>query len=255
MSDYLPIEDHTATADLQRQQRAHGLGLAPIGREKIIRKTTLRPGILPKALPTHAPKAKLWPRIVCKAHGSLLYRFEDGSVDWIGRAHRVINGAPTAYHPFNQNALGEIEEQRARGFTAIVRRGEYCVQQGAGDPVPGHLVSRTAYQHLKHEETDPRRYLNASTVPYISVPLELMLHWRDEWPLVLGSAASVWDRSRGDRFMAVVGDVDLHGGGGVSKYIWDRLGMGSSESSDHPFQFTIFCGKPMEGYELQRWQP
>ena len=54
--------------------------------------------------------------------------------------------------------------------------------------------------------------------------------------------------------MAVVGDVDLHGVGGVSKYIWERMAMGGGESSALTFEFQAWAGKAAEGFTLQRWQ-
>lgn len=256
MSDFLPVENLASIVELHNQERAERLGIAPKGRAAIVNRVTLRPGINPEQLPKKGQKQQIWPKIPCRAHGAIFRRFEDERIVWQSGAHRVINGCPAAYHPFDQKALGQIEEQRARGCTGLLHNSEgQLVLQGAGDPVPGHLVSRTAYQRAEYPVEDQRRYLDANTVPFISVPLELMMSRWDSLPMVLGSAALVQDIQRGGyKFWCVVGDVDLHGIGGVSKYIWERMAMGSHESSSLTFEFQIFCGHAAEGYELQRWQ-
>jgi hypothetical protein len=257
VSDFLPVEDKTITAELRNQEKAAQLGIAPKARAALVNRVSLRPSINPDQLPTKGQKQQVWPKYPCKAHGSLMERYEDERIVWESGAHRVINGSPTAYHPFDQNAEGKLEEQKVRGYTGLLYNAEgQLVRQGAGDPVPGHFVSRTAYQHKQYPVEDQRRYLNASIVPFISVPLELMMTRWDSLPMILGSAALVRDRTRGGyKFFAVVGDVDLHGIGGVSKYIWERMAMGAYDSSSLNFEFQIFCGKPFEGYELQPWRP
>lgn len=251
MSDFLPVEDHTCKPETSRHDRAVRLGFAPAAR--LPNRTVLRPGILKTSLPTRIGNAQNWPKWVGDVQGCQFYRFEDLSLTWTGSAHRMIAGCPAAYHPFDQNALGKMAEQQARGFTSLVSRGGELVKQGAGDPVPGHLVCRTAYQHPQYEVTDQRRYLDANVVPYISIPLAVMLEWKDTWGLLLGSAAAVWDRGRNNRFLAVVGEVDLHGCGGVSKAIWNKMGMGNNDSTWNTVEFHVFTGKPAEGYTLQRW--
>lgn len=257
MSDFLPVEHDVALADLQRIDQAAKLGIVPKGRERMLHRTTLRPGIVPDNLPTKGPAQKSWPKTVARSHGVFISRFEDFRTDWVQTyLGRSVNGAPNAYHPFNQHALRGIEEQQAWGFTALVKREGELVRQGAGDPCPGHLVCRTAYRVPGFEDVNPARYLNANVVSYISVPLALMLNWRDDWPIVIGCSALVWDRSRNCQVFAVVGDVDLHGGGAVSEKLWvSRMGFANRQSVDGIFQFTIFPGHAAEGYELQRWTP
>lgn len=255
-NDFLPIEDHTVLAVLQRQEEAAALGLSPVCREREIRRVSLRPGINPVSLPKQGRKEKVWPRIIARCYGSVIERFEDNRLVWEARPRRVINGSPVAYHPFNQNAIGRIDEQKARGYPALVfnDKGELA-RQGSEDPVPGHLVSRTAYQHPGFDRTDQRRYLDAGVVPYISVPLELVLHYRDDWPLLLGSTAIIRDRTRGGyKFQAVVGDIDLHGPGGFSKYLWERMEFTKDvESTYITFEFQVFAGVAFEGFKLQKW--
>jgi hypothetical protein len=256
MSDFLPVEDATPRTELHNHDVAVQLGVAPKGRFQKVQRVCRRPGISPKMLPTKKGVERLWPHLVARAHGSIFERFEDGMVRWLSGAHMVINGSPVAYHPFNQKSLGKIEEQRARGFANLVKdeRGE-LVRQGHGDPVPGHLVCRTAYQRPEYAETDQRRYLDPNTTPFISLPLELMLNWRDEYPKLLGAQACISDRQRGGyTIMAVVGDVDLHGIGGVSKYIWERMALGGGGCTAIQFEFQVWAGKPAEGFTLQRWQ-
>jgi hypothetical protein len=47
------------------------------------------------------------------------------------------------------------------------------VVQGPSDPAPGFYVSSTSYQDPTKKATDPRRYVDASTVPYAVLPSNL----------------------------------------------------------------------------------
>jgi len=48
------------------------------------------------------------------------------------------------------------------------------VIQGPDDPAPGYCVSDTALSDHRYGDRDPRRYVNAETVPYVSVPPDLV---------------------------------------------------------------------------------
>lgn len=64
--------------------------------------------------------------------------------------------------------------------------------QVEGDPFPGHYVSTTALGDLRFKSTDPRRYVDSMTVPYISLPGGLFhgLYEPGDLALVIGPAAA-----------------------------------------------------------------
>lgn len=51
--------------------------------------------------------------------------------------------------------------------------GNPYIQDGS-DPCPGYYVSPSALQSSVYPPSDPRRYVNANEIPYISVPPELL---------------------------------------------------------------------------------
>jgi len=48
------------------------------------------------------------------------------------------------------------------------------VQQGPNDPAPGFLISQSALSDPSKAKTDPTKYVDAETTPYVSVPPELL---------------------------------------------------------------------------------
>jgi Fungal chitosanase of glycosyl hydrolase group 75 len=75
--------------------------------------------------------------------------------------------------------------------------------QKAGQPFPGYFVAKTSlYDHSNHTETDPARYLDARTVPYMIFP--------GAFALMAGTGRLgdfVMARVNGLTSAAVVGDV------------------------------------------------
>lgn len=88
--------------------------------------------------------------------------------------------------------------------------------QGPGDPAPGYPVSQTALRDHTRPAKDPRSYVDASAVPYIVAPPELLSRG-----VKLGDLATV----KRDRFMAhaIVADVGPHGHYGEASPACARL--------------------------------
>jgi hypothetical protein len=51
----------------------------------------------------------------------------------------------------------------------VAKNGEPIVQR-TSDPAPGYHVSMTSLQNSAFAETDPRRYVDASAIPYVALP-------------------------------------------------------------------------------------
>ena len=82
------------------------------------------------------------------------------------------DGAPKAYHADNSKALDFLGNAGHPGnWWAIVtdngRPDGKPVVQGAGDPAPGYYVSMTAMPNPQFPLRDPRRYVDATTIPYV----------------------------------------------------------------------------------------
>jgi len=89
------------------------------------------------------------------------------------------DGSPRAYHP----PTPEHPSGRPPALDVIANAGHpgdwwglACdknglpYKQGPGDPAPGFYVSTTALIDPTMPESDPRRYVDAETVPYASIP-------------------------------------------------------------------------------------
>jgi hypothetical protein len=125
------------------------------------------------------------------------------------------DGAPKAYHPNGSPpGLDHLANAGHPGnWWGIVTRAGTPVVQRAGDPAPGFYVSMTALVYSSKAEWDPRRYVNASTVPYVVLPPEV----RAAGSARLGDLAAVWNRREDTLAFAILADI---GPGG-------KLGEGS----------------------------
>lgn len=250
MTDFLPIVPHNG----QHTELADAL--PPSARSAIRRthsKISLRPSITAATLSTS--RRSKWPCVHAKVHGVVVYRFEDGRLAWDSGARVDYSGCPLAFHPLNADGYAvPLSDEQFRGFPNIARKADGALAiQGGSDPAPGWLVSRTAYRRPGFETDDPRAYLDARTVPYVSVPLHVLL--RAKVP-VLGCVAVVRDKERNYQAAAVAGHVDLQGIGAMSAALFREMSINDAWDSGRPhgFEFTIFPGHAAEGYELQRWE-
>lgn len=95
-----------------------------------------------------------------------------------------LDGAPQAYHPPTPehphtgrppglddlaNASRNLDGKAPWAGIAVDARGAPYVQ-GTADPCPGFYVSTTALGDHNLAASDPRRYVDAMTVPYFSLP-------------------------------------------------------------------------------------
>ena len=101
---------------------------------------------------------------------AFFYRTDDFSTDY--------DGAPTAYHPQGKSKGKALDYNANAGkpgnWYGIVthngkKNGDPVVQK-ASDPAPGYHVSSTSLADKTKHAHDPRRYVDASTVPYIVLP-------------------------------------------------------------------------------------
>jgi Fungal chitosanase of glycosyl hydrolase group 75 len=84
-------------------------------------------------------------------------------------------GAPRAYHPDGHSGLDALPNagQPGNWYGVVTDTGLPTgnpVIQGPTDPAPGYYVSFTALADSSKARTDPRRYVDSSTVPYIVIP-------------------------------------------------------------------------------------
>lgn len=124
------------------------------------------------------------------------------------------DGAPNAYGP-GDGGLDHLANAGRPGNwwgLATQKNGEPVVQS-AGDPFPGFYVSTTALQDKRFATSDPRRYVDSSTVPYVVLPPQVLALGAR-----LGDFAAVMNERSGRVAFALVADVGPK----------DKLGEGST---------------------------
>jgi hypothetical protein len=143
------------------------------------------------------------------------------------------DGAPRAYHPDGKSGLAFLGNIGKPGnWWGLVTadgtpRGKPVVQ-GAGDPAPGYYISTTALQDESKAKTDPRRYVDSSTIPYIVLPARLTGNVGEK----LGDLSAVYNRSSGNLGFAVLADFgpsNFIGGGSIA--LAESLGLPSNPNT------------------------
>lgn len=130
------------------------------------------------------------------------------AVWWTAGLEIDADGAPNAYHPDGVSGLDYLANAGKPGdwFGVVVDENGQPYVQGPNDPCPGFLVSPTALQDHSKGVADPRRYVDATTVPYISVPRD-SVDGEDSYRLHPGDVALVYCKQTGRMSAAVVADV------------------------------------------------
>jgi hypothetical protein len=116
------------------------------------------------------------------------------------------DGAYRAYHPNNRIGLDSIEHAGHPGdWWALATDTEnpngQPVVQGKSDPAPGYYVSMTAlYDSRIADEHNPRRFVDAASVPYVVLPPEGFKHAK------LGDFATIVNLQNGKVAGGIVAD-------------------------------------------------
>ncbi len=92
-----------------------------------------------------------------------------------GKMSICADGAPRAYHPDDASGLDRLLNAGTPGnwFGIVTDNGQpggTPVIQGPNDPAPGYHVSQTALFDPTYRNTDPHRYVDAATTPYVALP-------------------------------------------------------------------------------------
>src|SRR5512146_210706 len=133
---------------------------------------------------------------------TVVYRAEL-AFTWTSGMAVDADGCPRCYAPHGSglqglDALGNAGKP-GDWFAVITDNGKpdgQPIVQGDDDPAPGFYVSPTALGDHSKASSDPRRYVDANAVPYVSVPPELrrlgvglgdvaLVEYRDQWSAAL----------------------------------------------------------------------
>ena len=150
------------------------------------------------------PRSKLF-----RHHSTVAWSCSASEVDaFVYRAGMAVDadGAYRAYHPNNQMGLDSIEHAGHPGnwWALATDTGSPTgrpVLQGPNDPAPGFYVSMTSlFDASITNERNPRRFVDAVTVPYIVLPPEGFKHAK------LGDFATVVNLRNGKVGTAIIAD-------------------------------------------------
>ena len=138
------------------------------------------------------------------------------------------DGSPRAYHPQGSPpGLDFLANAGSPGnfFGIVTDSHGRPVVQTARDPAPGFFVSPTSLQDSNRRVENPRRYVDASTIPYIALPGLV----RDRGGITLGDFATVRNRRNGRVSHAIYADGGPSGKiGEGSIALAEALGIPSS---------------------------
>ncbi|BBM83306.1 alpha/beta hydrolase [Candidatus Uabimicrobium amorphum] len=153
------------------------------------------------------------------------------------------DGAPKAYHREKGKGLDYLANAGYPGnWWGIVTKNGVPVVQKSSDPAPGYYVSQTAMFSSAKSIYDPRRYVNASTIPYFVLPA------RKSMGAKLGDIAAVVNTRSGKVAYAMYSDVGPknHIGEG-SIALAEDLGIHSSPKKGGVSSGVVFIVFPGSG--------
>ena len=112
-------------------------------------------------------------------------------------------GASTAFHKENQLAFDFLDNAGNDGYWWSLVTDDQGVPliQGIDDPSPGYFISKTALSDCQKPLKDPKRYVDATVIPYITLPTRHMMGAK------LGDLCVVINTQNNKIGYAIVGDV------------------------------------------------
>ena len=189
------------------------------------------------------------PRMAMGAGPSVPVYTLDNALCWVSGASVDGDGAPTCYAPEGSGLVGLDYLANAYSDSPAGRHwfGVVCdatgqpIVQGEGQPAPGYYVSATALVNAAFPVGDARRYVDSETVPFISVPPQLL-----KMGVRMGDVSLVTNRQNGRSVAAVVADVGPHSAiGELSVAAAVALGIPSSPrngGASHGICYLVFPG-------------
>jgi len=149
-------------------------------------------------------------KILCTLQGVTVVQYPvDKRIKFTADAAIDADGAPRAYHPDSRLGLDDLANAGHPGNwwgieTDTGQPDGMPVIQSASDPAPGFYISSTAYEWPQFNHLDPRRYLDASKVPFIVIEGFIRRRARG---VVLGCRARITNETTGVSVEAMAGDT------------------------------------------------
>lgn len=152
------------------------------------------------------PSAKVV-KVKTIADGVTIFKLENGEAVFFTSDLDVdADGCPMAYGPGNSgldhngNAQDPVSSGVWNPRVLVLDGAKQPVAQKAGDPAPGFFVCKSSLQDTSKAVSDPLRYVDALTIPFIVLP------GGTAGPAKNGDAALVIDTKTGIRVKCLVAD-------------------------------------------------
>ena len=119
------------------------------------------------------------------------------------------DGAPKAYHQDSSKALDFLANAGRPGnwWALVVDDAGNPIVQGASDPAPGFYISKTSLENPGFPDTDPHRYVDAATVPYVVLPGNRFRRFTAAANIRLGDLGAAYNIKTGKLCFAIFADT------------------------------------------------
>ena len=169
----------------------------------------------------------------------------DGGVVFTAGMTIDADGAPNAYGPHNSGLDYTANARGSHGWVAVVtNQNGRPVTQKSG-PYRGYYVSTTSLRQGDIDNLqDPRKYIDATKVPYIALPSEFATRFN----VNLGDLAVVTNQANGRSAYAVFADLGPRGRiGEGSIALAKRLGIACNPRHDSVADGVTYLIFPQSG--------
>lgn len=167
----------------------------------------------------------------------------DGAILFTSGMTIDADGAPNAYGPHDRGLDYNANARGKHGWVALVTNedGRPVIQKRG--PYRGYYVSTTSLQQSNvSDERNPRRYIDATRIPYIALPR----NFADDYNIHLGDLALVTNHANGRHAYAIFADVGPKGRiGEGSIALAKALGIPANprhDSAEKGVSYLIFPG-------------
>lgn len=156
------------------------------------------------------------------------------------------DGSPRAYHPVSDSGSDNLANAGKKGnwWGIITNEKGEPILQGKDDPAPGFYVSCTSLQDAQKKISDPLRYVNSDSIPYIVLPNNAVLLAE----IKMGDIAFVKNLRNGRSSFAIctdVGSKDKIGEGSIA--LADSLGINASPRTGGVRDSILYIVFPASG--------